>query len=343
MAKYRIAGGTPLSGEVKISGSKNTALPILAATLLTDEECIIKNVPRTRDILTMIEVLKELGVQTEWIEDNTLKTRVINEDGYEVSYELMKTMRASICVLGPLLAKRKRAKISIPGGCVIGVRPIDLHIKGLQSLGTDIRTEKGYLLCSTKKLCGQEIDMAGPRGTTVTGTENMVMAAVLAEGRTTIKNAGREPEITHLLNFLIKMGAQVEGIGTSTLEIDGVKKLNGVEYVIPPDRIETGTFLVLALVTESKITINNINENHIENILEPLANANAKIKIGNGYLYIEGKQILKPLHIQTAPYPGFPTDMNPIFCTLMTQIEGESTLTDNVFPDRFLYTPELIR
>ncbi len=343
VAKYKIVGPSQINGEVYISGSKNTALPILAATLLTNDECIIRNVPKVNDITTMIEVLTALGVRTEWIDHNTLKTKVENEDICEISYDLMKTMRASICVLGPLVAKRRKAKISIPGGCVIGVRPIDLHVKGLQELCANIDIEEGYLICNAEDLKGKEIDMLGPKGSTVTGTENIVMSAVLADGETIIKNAAIEPEVTHLLQLLVKMGAQITGIGTRTIKIQGVKKLYGTEYVIPPDRIEAGTFIVLGLIANGKITINNINENHIENILQPLADANASIKIGNNYLYIEGKQKLKPIHIQTSPYPGFPTDMNPLFCVLMTQIEGESTLIDTVFPDRFLYTAELIR
>lgn len=342
-AKYKVSGPANLAGQIFISGSKNTTLPVMAATILTNEPTILRNVPRVRDVFTMIEVLKTLGVEVEWIENNSLKIQVKNEDSFEVSYDLMKTMRASICLLGPLLAKRRRAKVSIPGGCVIGVRPIDLHIKGIRELGAKVDIEEGYLKCEAKELRGKEIDMGGPYGSTVTGTENIVLASVGAEGETTIKNAALEPEVTNLLQFLIKMGVDITGVGTNTLKIKGTKKLNGVEYVIPPDRIETGTFIVLGLISNSKITINNINENHIENILRPLVEAGADIKIGNNFLYIEGKQELKPLHIETSPYPGFPTDLNPIFCVLMTQIKGESILIDKVFPDRLLYTAELIR
>lgn len=343
VAKYKIKGPAVLSGEVNISGSKNTALPILAATILTNEVTVLRNVPRVKDVFTMIEVLKTLGAEVEWIENNSLRIEVKNEDVWEVSYDLMKTMRASICFLGPLLAKRKRAKISIPGGCVIGVRPIDLHIMGIKELGAQVQIEKGYLVCSAEKLQGNQVDMAGPFGSTVTGTENIALAAVLADGETIIKNAALEPEVTQLLHFLVKAGADISGIGTPTLKIKGTKKLHAVEYIIPPDRIEIGTFIVLGLISNGKITVNNINENHIENILYPLSEAGAKIKIGSNFLYIEGKQDLKPLKIETSPYPGFPTDLNPIFCVLMTQINGESVLIDKVFPDRFLYTPELIR
>lgn len=343
VAKYKISGPAVLGGEVNISGSKNTALPLLAATILTNDVSILRNVPRVKDVFTMIDVLKTLGVDVEWIGEDSLKVQVKNEDMYEVSYDLMKTMRASVCLLGPLLAKRKRAKISIPGGCVIGVRPIDLHIKGIRELGAEVQFEEGYLICNAPRLLGKEIDMGGPYGSTVTGTENIVLSSVFADGETTIKNAAMEPEVTQLLQFLTKMGADISGIGSSTLKIKHTKKLHGVEYIIPPDRIEIGTFIVLSLITDSKVTINNINENHIENILRPLAEAGANIKIGNNFLYIEGKQELKPLNIETSPYPGFPTDLNPIFCVLMTQINGESVLIDRVFPDRFLYIAELIR
>ncbi len=343
VAKYKVSGPAVLRGEVNISGSKNTALPILAATILTDEITILRNVPRVKDVFTMIEVLKALGVEAEWLQENILKVQVRNEDVYEVSYDLMKTMRASICLLGPLLAKRKRAKISIPGGCVIGVRPIDLHINGIRELGAEVQFEEGYVVCNAPGLHGKEIDMAGPFGSTVTGTENIVLSSVFADGETTIKNAAMEPEVTQLLQFLLRMGADISGIGSRTLKIRGVKKLHGTEYIIPPDRIEIGTFIVLSLITDSKVTIYNVNENHIENILRPLSEAGANIKIGNDFLYIEGKQELKPLHIETSPYPGFPTDLNPIFCVLMTQINGDNVLIDRVFPDRFLYTAELIR
>jgi UDP-N-acetylglucosamine 1-carboxyvinyltransferase len=343
-AKYRIRNcPAKLIGEVAISGSKNAALPLLAATILTDEPCILKNVPRVRDVFTMIDVLKHLGVECEWLDDHTLKTMVKDEGKWEVSHELMKTMRASICVLGPLLGKRKKAKVSIPGGCVIGVRPVDLHISAIEKLGAKVNFDKGYLIASADSLNGAIIDMQGQYGTSVTGTENAILASCLAEGETSILNAAREPEVTELIRFLIKMGAQIDGAGTTTIKIKGVKKLYGCEHVICPDRIETGTFVVLGLITQSDIIIKNVNEKNIENILTPLIEAGATMKIGEDYLHIQGPQELKPLNITTAPYPGFPTDMNPIFCVLMTQINGESILIDTVFPDRFIYTAELIR
>jgi UDP-N-acetylglucosamine 1-carboxyvinyltransferase len=341
MDKILIEGGRSLQGEIKISGAKNGALPIIAATLLCPGTHTIYNVPELRDIRTILQLLVTLGATWERIDKHTLKINSDNITEYEASYELVKTMRASVLVLGPLLSRLGRARVSLPGGCAIGARPIDFHMQGLQKLGAQIELEQGYV---DAKVCG------GLRGNTiyfdipsVTGTENMLMAAVLAEGTTIIKNAAKEPEIANLIDMLSGMGAKIEGRDTDRLIVQGVKSLKPAEIAIIPDRIETGTLLIAVGAAGGDVTLTNCNPAHLPSLFEKLRNCGIYLEAGERSIRVIRSGPLKNIDIKTMPYPGFPTDLQAQIMALMTMTEGLSVIHENIFENRFMHVAELRR
>ena len=341
MAKILISGGTPLNGEIGISGAKNAVLPILAACLLADEPVSIGNVPHLHDVTTFIELLGQMGVQL--VLDDRMKMHVDprTTSTCVAPYDLVRTMRASILVLGPLVARFGQAEVSLPGGCAIGSRPVDQHIRGLQALGADITVENGYIKAKANRLKGARIlmDMV-----TVTGTENIMMAATLAQGTTVIENAAQEPEVVDLAHCLIAMGAQIEGAGTSTMVIHGVERLHGAEYEVLPDRIETGTFLVGAAMTGGKVRTRHARANTLDAVLAKLEEAGAHISTGPDWIELDmGGRRPKAVNISTAPYPAFPTDMQAQFTALNCIAEGTGVVTETVFENRFMHTHELQR
>jgi UDP-N-acetylglucosamine 1-carboxyvinyltransferase len=341
MDKLIIHGGTPLNGDILISGAKNAALPILSATLLTDESVTIGNVPHLHDVTTTIELLGLMGAQVTVDERMRIEIDNSKVDNYFAPYELVKTMRASILVLGPLLARYGKADVSLPGGCAIGSRPVNIHLQGLTAMGADIIVEGGYIRATADRLKGAHLALDI---VTVTGTENLMMAATLADGITVIENAAREPEVTDLANCLNKMGAKVSGAGTDRIEIEGVETLHGTDYDILPDRIETGTYLVAAAMTGGKVHLRNTQPNLLESVLAKLTEAGAKIEIeGNAIsLDMEGKKP-KAVDIHTSPFPGFPTDMQAQFTAMNCIAEGGGVITETVFENRFMHVHELQR
>lgn len=346
MDKLIIKGGIQLKGEVVISGAKNAALPIIAATLLATDNVTLSNVPHLKDITTMIALLKQLGSQVEVGEGNALHVvpRPGNvADDLTAPYELVKTMRASILVLGPLLARFGHASVSLPGGCAIGSRPVDLHLKALKLMGAEIDIENGYIKarCKRGRLLGKTLVFDT---VTVTGTENILMAAVLAEGKTILKNAAREPEIVDLANFLIQMGAKITGAGTSTIEIEGVESLSGGNYSVMPDRIEAGTYLVAGAITSGQVMVRNVKPDNLLSLLCKFEEAGASLTIGEDWVNLD-MHGLRPLavDISTAPYPAFPTDMQAQFMALNTIADGASSVVENIFENRFMHVQELQR
>ena len=340
MEKLLISGGKPLKGEVRISGAKNSVLPILAASLLTDEEVVIGNVPHLQDVTTTISLLTEMGATLTIDEKMKVSISASSMKSFYAPYEMVKTMRASILVLGPLLAHFGTAKVSLPGGCAIGSRPVNLHIEGLKAMGANIKVEDGYIIAKAKKLKGAKISLPIA---TVTGTENLMMAATLASGKTIIKNAAKEPEIIDLANCLRLMGASIEGDGTSNITIIGVKKLSGCNYDVLPDRIETATFLVAAAITKGKLTLTHTRPDTIKVIINKLRKAGAKILIKNDNINIEVKSQLNAVNIITNPYPDFPTDMQAQFIALNSISKGKSKVVESVFENRFMHVQELVR
>jgi len=338
---FKISGGNPLNGEVTISGAKNAALPILMASLLSKTPITFSNVPKLNDIETTIQLLSQLGAKIEWKGDNQLYIDASVIDQHRASYDLVKTMRASILVLGPLLARFGHAEVSLPGGCAIGARPVNLHIQGLKLMGADIDVENGYIIAKNNgRLTGATIFMDT---VSVTGTENLMMAAALAQGTTIIENAAREPEIIDLANCLNAMGANVQNAGSDTLTIEGVAELNGSEYRVMPDRIETGTFLVAAAVTQGKVKCLNTDPSALEAVLSKLQEAGADITTGDDWIELSMSQRPKAVNIRTAPHPAFPTDMQAQCVTLNVIAEGMSTTTETIFENRFMHVPELQR
>jgi UDP-N-acetylglucosamine 1-carboxyvinyltransferase len=341
MAKILISGGQPLNGEVGISGAKNAVLPILASCLLADEPVTISNVPHLHDVTTTMELLGQMGVQL--VLDDRMKIHVDPRpaDRYFAPYDLVKTMRASILVLGPLVARFGQAEVSLPGGCQIGSRPVDQHIRGLQALGAEILVENGYIKARAKRLKGARIAMDM---VTVTGTENIMMAATLAQGTTIIENAAQEPEVVDLAHCLNAMGAQIEGAGTATMTIHGVERLHGAEYEVLPDRIETGTFLVGAAMTGGKVRARGARADTMEAVLSKLEEAGAHISVGDDWIELDmqGRRP-KAVNIITAPYPAFPTDMQAQFTALNCVAEGVGVITETVFENRFMHAQELQR
>ncbi|WP_243047700.1 UDP-N-acetylglucosamine 1-carboxyvinyltransferase [Dyella sp. RRB7] len=341
MAKILISGGEPLHGEVGISGAKNAVLPILASCLLADEPVAISNVPHLHDVTTFIELLGQMG--TQLVLDDRMKMHVDprSTDKYFAPYDLVRTMRASILVLGPLVARFGEAEVSLPGGCAIGSRPVDQHIRGLQALGAEVVVENGYIKAKARRLKGARIAMDM---VTVTGTENIMMAAALAQGTTVIENAAQEPEVVDLAHCLIAMGAQIEGAGTSTLVIHGVERLHGAEYEVLPDRIETGTFLVGAAMTGGKVRARNARADTLDAVLSKLEDAGAQISTGADWIELDMRgRRPKAVNITTAPYPAFPTDMQAQFTALNCVAEGVGVITETVFENRFMHALELQR
>lgn len=341
MDKLLIEGGVNLSGKISISGAKNAALPILAGTLLATRPVTINNVPHLKDVTTTIALLQTMGVQITINDHMQLEVDASNVSNREAPYELVKTMRASILVLGPLVARFGEADVSLPGGCAIGARPVNLHVAGLQAMGADVTVENGFIKARAERLKGAHIvfDIV-----TVTGTENLLMAAVLADGETVLENAAREPEVTDLANFLIGMGARIEGAGTGTITVQGVESLGGTEYSVLPDRIETGTYLVGAAMTGGKIRVENTAPEILEAVLIKLGEAGAEITVGDDWIELDmhGKRP-KSVDVRTAPYPAFPTDMQAQFCAMNAVADGTGTVTETIFENRFQHVLELQR
>lgn len=334
-----VGGGKRLSGEVRISGAKNAALPILVSSLLTDGWCTYHNVPKLRDIDSILQLLADLGAAVEQ-EGHTVRINAGGLDNHEASYDLVRKMRASILVLCPLVARLKKARVSLPGGCAIGARPIDLHLKGLERMGCVIELEHGYVNASVESLAGGEIYFDT---VTVTGTENLMMAAALARGKTVLKNAAREPEVVALADVLIQMGARIQGAGTATMTIDGVETLSPVAVDIIPDRIEAGTFMVAAALTGGDITLTDCRPDHVGGITDKLKQTGAVIETGDTTLRVIGPDLIRSVDIRTQPYPGFPTDMQAQLMVLMSVAQGLSVISETVFENRFIHVSELHR
>jgi len=341
MDKLVVKGGARLKGRVQISGSKNSALPILAATLLTPETCIIHNVPDLSDIRFMLEILSQLGAKVTF-ENGTVTTRA-EKIITEVPYDLVRKMRASICVLGPMIARCGQATISEPGGCSIGDRPIDIHLKGLAELGAASHTEGGNVFIPKANLIGKEIFLGGKFGSTVLGTDNVMMAATRAKGLTIIESAACEPEVRDLAEFLRKMGAKIVGQGTRRIEIEGVDQLGGVEHTVIPDRIEAGTFMMAALITQGDVLLAGADPDHLVNVCDRMKSCGATIKCGPEGIHVSASRKLSSIDLVTETYPGFPTDMQAQLCALMSVTPGITAITEKIFPSRFMHLSELRR
>ncbi|GAB4176731.1 MAG: UDP-N-acetylglucosamine 1-carboxyvinyltransferase [Terrimicrobiaceae bacterium] len=341
MDKILVHGGRSLAGQVRISGSKNSALPILAATLLTKEPCVISRVPDLSDIHYMLTILGELGCEVERASGMvTIKAENVST---EAPYDIVRKMRASVCLLGPLLGREREASVSLPGGCVIGDRPIDLHLRGFEALGAAVSTRSGNVKVLAPELRGAKINLRGKFGSTVLGTDNVMMAAVLADGITIIDGAAEEPEVVDLANFLIKMGARIEGAGTRRIIVEGVKELHGAEHSVIPDRIEAGTFLVAAAIAGNRVTLQRVCPEHLQAITDPLIQAGFIIEQGADSITISPNGSRRPLKLDAQPYPGFPTDMQAQMCAMLATTDGISVVTDSVFPQRFMHVAELKR
>jgi UDP-N-acetylglucosamine 1-carboxyvinyltransferase len=339
----RVMGGVPLGGTVRASGSKNAALPIMAASILTDGVVTLVGVPKLADVDTLALLLGNLGVEVTRLPDGTLNLQTVDSAPTRANYELVRRMRASFCVLGPLVARRARAIVSLPGGCQIGTRPVDLHLKGLAALGADLRIERGHVIGQSRRLRGATIDLDGPHGPTVTGTANVMSAAALALGKTVITSAAVEPEVVDLGRFLISMGAEIEGLGTTTIEIKGVEQLRPTRYRIISDRIEAGTLLIAAATTKGSVTVQGLDARHLTALLDVLTNSGASVSSGDKEITVCGADRLRPLTVTARPYPGVPTDLQAQLTVLATQAHGRSIIRDTVFPSRFLHVDELNR
>jgi len=341
MDKLQITGGVRLDGEIRVSGAKNATLPVLAAALLADGPVNIGNVPHLHDVTTMIELLARMGVTVTVDERMRIEVDPSSIKECYAPYELVKTMRASILVLGPLVARYGRADVSLPGGCAIGARPVNIHVAGLQAMGADIHIEGGYIRARAERLHGAHLVLDT---VTVTGTENLMMAAALAEGETVIENAAREPEVVDVANFLIAMGARIQGAGSDKIVIQGVKSLKGTDYEVLPDRIEAGTYLVAAAITGGRIRLKNARPDHLDAVLAKLAEAGAKIGSGTDWVEIDmGGQRPRAVDVRTAPYPAFPTDMQAQFAALDTVANGVGTVVETIFENRFMHMLEMRR
>ncbi len=339
MKSIVINGGRKLSGEVSISGAKNAALPIIAAGLLCDGEHRIRNVPSLADVRTLGRILQHMGVAFASTDHEIiLDPSKVSEP--EAPYDLVRTMRASVLVLGPLVARFGRARVSLPGGCAIGARPVNLHIAGLEKMGAKVAIEHGYIVAEAKRLRGAQIyfDIV-----TVTGTENLLMAAVLADGETVLENAAREPEVVDLANALIAMGARIEGAGTDVIRVRGVERLRPLDHTVVPDRIETGTFVIAAAITGGNVTIRSCRPEHIDALLSKVSEAGAAVSVGEGSITVTGESPIRPVNVKTLPYPGFPTDMQAQFMSLMTLAQGTSIINETIFENRFTHVAELRR
>lgn len=341
MEKLIIKGGIPLNGEIRISGAKNAALPILAATLLSGAPVQISNIPHLQDVTTIVSLLGQMGVKITLDERSNIEVEAAKLASFSAPYELVRTMRASVLVLGPLLSRFGEAEVSLPGGCAIGTRPVDQHLKGLQAMGADINIENGYIKAKARRLRGASIVM---EMVTVTGTENIMMAAVLAKGQTVIHNAAREPEVEDLANFLNALGAKVTGAGTSTIVIDGIDELGGGRYHVLPDRIETGTYLAAAAITSGKIKVKNTRPDLLDSVLLKFEETGAMIDTGPDWIVLDMKgKRPRAVNISTAPYPAFPTDMQAQMMAVNTVAEGSGIITETIFENRFMHAQELQR
>ncbi len=341
MDSFNIRGGVPLQGEVTIGGAKNSVLPIMAATLLTSETCVIRRVPNLSDVKFMGEILRSLGAEAKF-EKDTFTVRAAKVKGVG-DYELVRKMRGSICILGPLLGRLRKAKVSLPGGCVIGARPIDLHLKGMEALGAKVRIEAGYVCVTAPRLVGTDLFLGGRSGPTVLGTANVMMAAVLAEGVTIIQSAACEPEVVDLANFLTAMGAKIQGAGSPTITIHGVKELHGAEHDVIPDRIEAATFMIAAAATGGDVTLHGARADHLTAVIDKLREAGVKVDRNGATLRVSRTRKLKPVDVTTLPYAGFPTDVQAQMMVLMTLAPGISIITERIFESRFMHVSELAR
>ena len=341
MESLSIKGGVPLHGKVAISGAKNAVLPIMAASLLTAEPCVIRRVPRLSDVSFMGQILTSLGARVS-LDGDTVKIQAVKIKGVG-DYDLIRKMRGSICILGPLLGRLRRASVSLPGGCVIGPRPIDLHLKGLSQLGARIVIEGGYVRARAPRLMGGDVFLGGRAGPTVLGTANVMMAAVLAEGVTTIESAACEPEVVDLANFLSAMGARIVGAGSPTVTITGVKELHGAEHEVIPDRIEAATFAIATAATNGEVTLLDARPDHMHAVLDKLRESGVKVERRGSALTVKRGGQLKPVDITTLPYAGFPTDVQAQMMVLMTLTPGISIITERIFESRFMHVSELAR
>ncbi len=343
MEHFELNGGNRLKGAVQISGAKNAALPILAACILCEDEVTLHNVPDLADIRSMINLLNRLGVKSQRRDDGAIQLRVVDEMNCHAEYELVSKMRASVCVMGPLVAKRKRAQVAMPGGCAIGFRPVNLHLQGLEALGAESELTGGDMMLRAKKLKGTEMFLGGAFGSSVTGTANVVMAAVLAEGRTVIESAACEPEVTDLADFLNACGARITGHGTPRITIDGVAALKGCEHHVIADRIEAGTFAIAAAITNGELELRGARIEHLIAAIDCLRRVGVIIERGEKGISVSSTRRLEPVSITTQPYPGFPTDLQAQATALLCLADGNSIITEKVFPDRFLHIAELNR
>jgi UDP-N-acetylglucosamine 1-carboxyvinyltransferase len=341
MESFLIKGGVPLRGEVEISGSKNAALPIMAATLLTDEPCVIRRVPDLSDTRFMVQILQSLGAEAK-LENGTLSVRAKKIQGY-ADYDLVRKMRGSICIAGPLLARLRRTRISLPGGCIIGARPINLHLKGFEALGAKIKIKGGYVDAASAKLRGATMFLGGRAGSTVLGTANVMMAATLAQGVTVIESAACEPEIVDLAKFLGAMGANISGAGSPTITITGVRKLHGAKHDVIPDRIEAATFMIAAAATNGAVTVKGAQADHLRAVMDKLAEANVSVERRGKNLIVRRKGKLKAVDVTTLPHAGFPTDVQAQMMALLLFAPGISIITERIFESRFMHVSELAR
>ena len=341
MDKLEVIGGTRLSGEATISGAKNAALPILAASLLAEKPVVLENIPSLNDVVTTVRLLRRIGLDIDFNGHSRIEVTPSNIDRFEAPYDLVKTMRASVLVLGPLLGRYGRADVSLPGGCAIGARPVNLHVSGLRALGADIGIENGNIRARASRLRGARIVLDT---VTVTGTENLMMAAVLARGESVIENAAREPEVVDLAEFLVRLGAVIEGAGTNTIHVQGVDNLGGARYTVLPDRIESGTYLVSGAITGGRIRINRTRPNHLDAVVAKLVEAGAFIRSGADWIALDmNGERPRAVDLRTSPYPGFPTDMQAQFCALNAIATGAGVITETVFENRFTHALELQR
>ena len=344
MDSLLIKGATPLSGEVRVSGAKNACLPMFAAALLTDEKCVLKNVPNLSDVRFMADIVRAVGAEVSNPSEGVWEICAKNLS-HIAPYELVRKMRASICLLGPLSARMKKAEVSLPGGCVIGARPVDLHIKGMRALGAKVEIERGYICVDARKMRGAQVYLGGRFGSTVTGTANIVMAAVSIPGTTVIENAACEQEIADLGAMLEKMGAIIEGAGSPTISITGVPRLCGATHSVMPDRIEAGTWITAALASRGKVLIRDAQKKYLGSFLDVLERAECPVKAKSpSSIYVDASDLkLRPIEAITLPYPGLPTDLQAQLCALMTQADGISIVTERIYPERFMHVPELAR
>jgi UDP-N-acetylglucosamine 1-carboxyvinyltransferase len=340
---FQINGGARLRGTLRISGAKNAALPIMAAALLCEGEVVLHDVPQVVDVRSLAELLGKLGANIEWRAGNSLRLVVRDEMNCKAEYDIVRKMRASICVLGPLLAKRHMAQVAMPGGCAIGDRPVDIHIRAMRLLGADVELISGDIVAKTRRLRGNEVFLGGPFGSTVLGTANAIMAATLAEGRTVLEMAACEPEVVDLANFLNKCGASISGHGTPRITIEGVTELKGCEYRIIPDRIEAGTFMVAAAITNGELDLENCRLDHLMAFVDRLNAVGVQVERHENAVTISSTRRLEPIEVTTQPFPGMPTDLQAQLLALLCLADGNSIVTEKIFPDRFLHVAELNR